>query len=114
MPDRRQGRFRRDLNSLWRNEKGELSSAMIGTTVGQVIAGIFLWRHMEDLIDHWDSLTVLFLVLIAPEAYKKFMYMRFGGSNTDSYERTITSSSSSSNSTPQAGSPPPANSFPAR
>jgi hypothetical protein len=84
MPDRRQGRFRRDLNSLWRNEKGELSSAMIGTTVGQVIAGIFLWRHMEDL----------FLVLIAPEAYKKFMVMRFSGNSNDYSERTITSSSS--------------------
>jgi hypothetical protein len=96
--DRHSSRFRRDLNSLWRNEKGELSSAMLGTTAGQVISGVFLWEHMDRLIDHWDSLTVLFLVLIAPEAYKKFMYMRFGGNNQDSFERTTTTSSSSSTS----------------
>jgi hypothetical protein len=94
MPERRHSTFRRDLNSLFRDEGGNLSGSKLGTYAGQVISGTFLWSHMDDLIDHWDSLTVLFLVLVAPEAYKKFMATRFGGGGEYS-ERTTTSSSKS-------------------
>ncbi|MCR4331895.1 MAG: hypothetical protein NUV34_04220, partial [Sulfuricaulis sp.] len=42
----------------------------------------------------WDVLAVLFLVLIAPEAYKQLLAMRWGGgvgqvtTRTDTHEKT--------------------------
>jgi hypothetical protein len=41
----------------------------------------------------WDVLAVLFLVLIAPEAYKQMMAMKWGGGysqRTESQQSTVT------------------------
>ena len=83
--------FRRDLNSLFRNENGELSGAKFGTYAAQIISGNLLLKHSAEAIANWDSLAVLFLVLIAPEFYKKLLIMRYTGGST---ERTESSSSS--------------------
>ena len=82
--------LRRDINDLVRDESGNISGSKIGTYVGQYIAAHILLIHSEDLIDHWDSMTVLFLVLIAPEAYKRLLAMRWGSTTTERTERSVT------------------------
>lgn len=71
--------IRRDLNDLVRDENGRISGSKIGTYAGQYIAGHILLLHSHDVIKTWDSMAVLFLVLIAPEAYKRFLAMKWGG-----------------------------------
>ncbi len=83
-PDRRQSGVRRDLNDLVRDESGRISGSKIGTYIGQGIAADLLLKHSHDLIDHWDSLAIMFTVLIAPEIWRKLMQMKYGqGSATD-------------------------------
>ena len=81
-PDsRRQSRLRRDLNDLVRDEAGRLSPSKIGTLLGQWIAIKLILEHGSEIIANWDSLTVLFCVLIAPELFKKWFHLRYNGAN---------------------------------
>mgnify|MGYP001559254057 CR=1 FL=1 len=75
--ERRRGGIRRDLNALVRGKDGELSGSKIGTYVAQYIAARLLLTL--PALPTWDALAVLFLVLIAPEAYKQMMAMKWGG-----------------------------------
>lgn len=70
--------WRRDLNDIVRDESGKISGSKIGTYAGQVIAGTLLVQNATDLIDHWDSLAIMFTVLVAPEMLKKMMAMKYG------------------------------------
>lgn len=76
--ERRQSVLRRDLNDLVRDESGRLSPTKIGTLVGQWLAVKLILSHGSEIIANWDSLTVLFSVLIAPELFKKLMNMKYG------------------------------------
>lgn len=96
MIERRADSIRTDLNNLFRGRDGKLSGSKIGTYAGQYIAGNLLLTHSTEVINRWDSMAVLFLVLIAPEAYKQALAMKWGGGNgggtterTDRSERTI-------------------------
>ena len=77
-PDRRHGTIRRDLNDLVRDESGGLSPTKIGTLVGQWLSVKLILEHGSEIIANWDSLTVLFMVLIAPEIAKKALNMKYG------------------------------------
>jgi hypothetical protein len=74
--ERRKYGLRRDLNELVRGVDGKISGSKIGTYAGQIIAGRLL---LTNTLPTWDVLAVLFLVLIAPEAYKQMLQMRWGG-----------------------------------
>ena len=76
--DRRNSGLRRDLNDLVRDESGSLSPTKIGTLVGQWLSVKLILEHGAAIIANWDSLTVLFTVLIAPELFKKLMNMKYG------------------------------------
>jgi len=82
--ERRRGGIRRDLNALVRGKDGELSGSKVGTYVGQGIAANLLIT--APTLPSWDTLAVLFMVLIAPETYKKIMEMKWG-SATSTKER---------------------------
>ena len=90
-PDRRKFGIRRDLNGLVRGKDGEISGSKLGTYAGQIIAAKLL---LANSLPSWDVLTVLFLVLVAPEAYKQLLAMRWGGgtgqvtTRTDTHEKT--------------------------
>ena len=89
--ERRNTGIRRDLNNLVRDESGNISGSKLGTYVGQFIAAKLLLVHSEYIIERWDSLSVLFLVLIAPEAYKKFLQWKTnadGNRDSASFSRT--------------------------
>ena len=70
--------LRRDLNDLVRDESGRLSPTKIGTLVGQWLAVKLILENGKEIIANWDSLTVLFSVLIAPEIFKKLLNMKYG------------------------------------
>ena len=83
--ERRQSGVRRNLNDLVRGDDGRISGSKIGTYAGQYLAGRALYLYTDDLIAHWDSLAVMFLVLIAPEMLKRIMAMKYiGGSEQGS------------------------------
>lgn len=77
--DQRKGGIRRNLNDLFCGDDGKISGSKIGTYAGQYLAGRALYLYTDDLIVHWDSLAVLFLILIAPEMLKRLMTMKYGG-----------------------------------
>ena len=87
LPDRRESwGIRRDLNDLFRNERGKLSGSTLGRYAAQGIAGY--WLLHVTVLPSWDVLSVLFLVLIAPEAYKQLLAMKWGGNAPSRTERT--------------------------
>ena len=88
MIERRTYSMRTDINNLFRSRDGQLSGSKIGTYVGQYIAAQLLLTHSTEVINRWDSMMVLFLVLIAPEAYKQVLAMKFGGQVSGTTERT--------------------------
>lgn len=75
--DRRKSILRRDLNDLVRDQSGHLSPAKVGTLIGQWLAVKLILQHGSEIIANWDSLTVLFGVLIAPELFKKLLNMKY-------------------------------------
>ena len=83
--DRRKGGIRRDINGLVRGKDGEISGSKCGTYLAQYIAAKILLTM--SVIPSWDTLAILFLVLIAPEFYKQMMAMKWGGGYTQRTER---------------------------
>ena len=85
--EQRHSGIRRDFNDLIRSEDGKISGSKIGTYIGQYISGNLLLTNATDVIDHWDSMAILFAVLIAPEFYKRMMTMKYGGAVGDADTR---------------------------
>ena len=65
--------MRRDLNDAVRTADGKISTLKIGGIVGQAIAAYLLLKHSESAIKTWDSLLVLFSVLVMPELLKSII-----------------------------------------
>ena len=81
--EKRIATIRRDLNDLVRDESGHLSPTKIGTLVGQWLAVKLILENGGEIIANWDSLTVLFTVLIAPEVLKKWVNHKYGMPTTN-------------------------------
>ncbi len=71
--------LRRDINDLVREDDGRLSAEKIGMMVGQWLAVKLIVENGSIIVTNWDSLTVLFLVLIAPATFVKLAGMKYGG-----------------------------------
>lgn len=91
MTEQRRSPLRRDLNALVRGKDGELSGSKIGTYAGQYIAA--KWLITIPVLPTWDVLSVLFLVLIAPEAYKQLLAMKWGGNYSQTTESKVVTTS---------------------
>ena len=76
--DKRRATIRRDLNDLVRDEDGHLSAVKIGTLIGQWLAIKLILENGAAIIANWDSLTVLFSVLIAPDLFKRLVTLKYG------------------------------------
>ena len=76
MEERRQGStIRRQINELdW-------------TDVGRALAVWLVLHHAESILNHWDSLAILFVVIIAPKYIGRIVYSRFNGGQSQNYER---------------------------
>ena len=81
--EKRQATLRRDLNDLVRDQSGHLSPTKIGTLVGQWLSVKLILENGSEIIANWDSLTVLFSVLIAPELFKKLLNMKYGNGHAE-------------------------------
>lgn len=88
--DQRKGGIRRNLNDLFCGDDGKISGSKIGTYAGQIISGKLLIENSDELIKHWDSLAIMFTVLIAPEIWKLLMRMKYGGGTEGSSTITDT------------------------
>lgn len=88
--EQRKSGVRRDFNDLIRSEDGKISGSKIGTYAGQYISGHLLLTNATDVIDHWDSMAILFAVLIAPEFYKRMMTLKYGGATSPGDTQTTT------------------------
>lgn len=81
--------IRKDINDLTRDEKGRLSATRVGLLLGQWLAVKVIIQNGPAVIDNWDSMLVLFLVLIAPDALRKIVSMKYGGTSTEiNYDQT--------------------------
>lgn len=76
-PERRTARLRRDFNDIARSPDGRVSEAKLWSSAGKAAALFLLVRHAESVIESWDVLAVLLLVLIAPDLFKKFIAVRY-------------------------------------
>lgn len=88
MSEQRKSILRRDLNDLVRDRDGSLSPSKVGTLIGQWLAIKLILQHGDTIVNNWDSMTVLFLVLIAPELFKKMMNMKYGNGHTPKLQST--------------------------
>ena len=82
-PERRTSTIRRDLNNYFRDETGDLSPTKIGLAIGQWLSVKLILEHGAEIIANWDSLTVLFSVLIAPDVFKKLFNMKYGNGHAE-------------------------------
>ncbi len=77
-PERRGSIWRRDLNDLVRDESGHLSPSKIGTLLGQWLAVKIILQNGAAIIENWDSLAILFCVLMAPQMFLKLVNLKYG------------------------------------
>ena len=77
MTEKRKVSIRRDLNDLVRGPDGKVSAAKVGMNTGQFIAAYLLVKFGGEVIKHWDSLAILLSALIAPDAIKKLIAMKY-------------------------------------
>ncbi len=86
--EQRKSILRRDLNDLVRDESGHLSPSKVGTLIGQWLAVKLILQYSDVIIKSWDTLTVLFTILIAPEMLKKLMNMKYGVTSSETNTET--------------------------
>ncbi len=89
-PERRQSVLRRDINDLVRDESGHLSPSKIGTLLGQWLAVKIIVQNGAAIIDNWDSLAILFCVLMAPQMFLKVVNMKYGNGGDKGTTTTTT------------------------
>lgn len=98
--ERRKSTLRRDLNDLVRDESGALSPSKIGTLIGQWLSIKLILEHGPEIIKNWDTLTVLFMILMAPELLKRLMRHKYEGPVTGT--KTTKTDTSTQTTTQQA------------
>ena len=87
--ERRKLSIRQDINDLVRDGYGRLSPARIGLLVGQWLSVKVILEHGSEIIANWDSLLVLFTVLVAPDVLRKLITMKYSqGYDDDSRYRS--------------------------
>lgn len=74
------GGVRRDLNDVFRNEKGEFALMKLFAYVGQGICCYLLIYHAEYIVDRWDALAILLTFVIAPDLARRIISSKFPAS----------------------------------
>ena len=84
--------LRRDINDLVRDDRGKVSPFKIGGLIGQWLSVKLILQHGAELIKTWETLTVLFTVLIMPAVFRKVVESKFGIKESESVTTTTTAS----------------------
>jgi hypothetical protein len=71
------GKLRRDFNDLVRDHDGKLSTEKMGMLIGQWLVIKLILEQGHEIIANWDSLLVLFGVLIAPSVIKHILLSKY-------------------------------------
>lgn len=69
--------MRRGLNDLVRNPEGKVSESKVWANVGKCIAVYLLLRYPVDILGRYDTLLILFGVLVFPDIIKKMISMKY-------------------------------------
>ena len=78
-PERRKANVRRDLNDLVRSEDGKVAESKVWANIGKGIASLLLLFNIHSVIDKWEALTVLLIILVMPDLLKKLLYLKYNG-----------------------------------
>lgn len=85
--ERRSATLRRDLNDVFRDEKGHFTLTKTLGYGGQIIAGYLLVHHAEYVIDHGDAMAILLTFMIAPHLITRIINSKFPQPNSRSTVR---------------------------
>jgi len=72
--------WRQNLNDGFLTPDGSFSWAKFFTTCTQASLLYHLNMQFKSLMESWDALAVVLIVLVAPEMFKKVVNMKYGGS----------------------------------
>lgn len=79
--ERRKQPLRRQVNDAFTDQDGHFSPVKTVAVFAQITVLYHFGRSFDALIPHADTMAVLVLVLIAPDAIKKFISMKYGNGN---------------------------------
>ena len=83
-PTRRSKRtqiLRRQFNDSFCAPDGSFSVAKTIAVFGQIRLLYHLNMHFVDIMRNWDSLLVIVSAVILPDAFKKLITMKYGGTD---------------------------------
>lgn len=72
--------WRRQFNESFETPDGSFSPSKALAIMGQAALLVQLNLHFESLIKSWDALMLVCGFVIMPEIVKKFLAMKYGGS----------------------------------
>lgn len=78
-PERRKSTLRRQFNESFTDPQGRFSITKTIAVWAQISVLAHMNRTWDVLILHWDSLAIVLTVLVAPDAVKKLISMKYGG-----------------------------------
>ena len=79
--EKRRSPIRRQLNAAFCDPNGHFSISKFLAVWAQIAVLAHMNTSWDTLILKWESLTVVLVVLIAPDLLKKFISMRFNGAS---------------------------------
>ena len=80
--DRRAGTLRRNVNDLFMRD-GQVEESKLFAVVGKVSCLWLIFKHTSEVLHTEWTLTTLLVFIIAPDIAKKFLSMRFGGTEKE-------------------------------
>ena len=78
--DRRVSTLRRNVNDLFMRN-GQVEEAKLFAGVGKMACIWLIFKHTDSVLQTENTLITLLLFLIMPDLLKKWLSMRFGGTN---------------------------------
>lgn len=72
--------WRRQFNESFCTPEGHLSWTKTMSNVGQTIACVHFADKFAVLVDKPESMAIVLMFIVAPDVLKKFLTMKYGGS----------------------------------
>lgn len=77
-PDKRHSTLRRNLNDLFMRD-GQVEEAKLFAGIGKIACLWLIFQHTDEVLRTENTLVTLLVFLITPDLLKKWLSMRFGG-----------------------------------
>lgn len=79
LPERRQSPLRRQFNEAFCDPDGHFNLGKFLALWTQIVVLGHLGRTWDQLLDKPETLVVVLTFLIAPDVFKKFLTLKYGG-----------------------------------